>query len=115
MTHIFQVKLEYPDEFLTSIHGHYGSINEWGPAFVCSLTFESNKKTYGPYGIEQGTYFSFPMIGGKIVGFHGKCGWYLDAIGAYPEPLGHKPYGSNYLVQSHYFANGIEKFNYSLV
>ncbi|PSS31309.1 Jacalin-related lectin like [Actinidia chinensis var. chinensis] len=110
-----KVKLEYPDEFLTSIHGHYGSINEWGPVFVRSLTFESNKKIYGPYGIEQGTYFSFPMTGGKIVGFHGKCGWYLDAIGAYLEPLGHKPYASKSLVQSHYCANGTEKFNYSLV
>lgn len=77
--------------------------------------FESNKRTYGPYGIEQGTYFSFPMVGGKIVGFHGKCGWYLDAIGAYLEPIGHKPNPLKSLVQSHYFANGTEKYSYSVV
>ncbi|XP_043713347.1 jacalin-related lectin 3 [Telopea speciosissima] len=82
-----RVKLDYPNEFLTSIHGHYGSINEWGPIFVRSLTIESNKKTYGPYGIEQGTQFSFPITGGKIVGFHGKGGWYIDSIGVYLKPL----------------------------
>ncbi|KAI8549593.1 hypothetical protein RHMOL_Rhmol06G0037200 [Rhododendron molle] len=110
-----KVKLGYPDEFLTSIQGYYGSINEWGPLYVRSLTFESNKRTYGPYGIEQGTYFSFPMVGGKIVGFHGKCGWYLDAIGAYLEPIGYKPNPLKSLVQSHYFANGTEKYSYSVV
>lgn len=30
MIYILQVKLDYPDEFLTSIHGHSGSLNEWG-------------------------------------------------------------------------------------
>lgn len=55
------------------------------------------------------------MAGGKIVGFHGKCGWYLDAIGAYLEPIGHKPNPLKSLVQSHYFANGTEKYSYSVV
>ena len=81
------MKLECPDEFLTSIHGYYGSLNQRGSAFVRSLSFESNKKTYGPFGVEQGTHFSFPMSGGKIVGFHGRCGWYLDSIGVYLKPL----------------------------
>jgi hypothetical protein len=111
-----QVKLDYPDEFLTSIHGHYGSLNEWGPVFVRSLTFESNMRTYGPFGVEQGTCFSFPMTGGKIVGFHGKCGWYLDAIGAYLKPI-EKENPSKAL--SHhsqkYAANGSEKVGYSVI
>ncbi|KAA8528689.1 hypothetical protein F0562_036044 [Nyssa sinensis] len=110
-----KVKLEYPDEFLTSIQGHYGSLNEWGPVFVRSLTFESNKKTYGPYGIEQGMYFSFPMTGGKIVGFHGRCGWHLDAVGAYLEPL-QKSYPSKSLFHSQSsVANGTEKSGYSII
>ncbi|KAF5955760.1 hypothetical protein HYC85_008616 [Camellia sinensis] len=112
---IDKVKLEYPDEFLTSIHGYYGCINEWGSEFVRSLTFESNKKTYGPYGIEDGTYFSFPMIGGKIIGFYGRGGWYLDAIGAYLEPFGLRPNLPKSLVQPRYAANGTEKFGYSVV
>ncbi|PON52020.1 Jacalin-like lectin domain containing protein [Parasponia andersonii] len=81
------VKLDYPHEFLTSIHGCYGKLNEWGPPIVRSLTLISNKKTYGPFGVEQGTSFSFPMSGGKIVGFHGKAGWFLDSIGVHLKPL----------------------------
>ncbi|XP_047324380.1 jacalin-related lectin 3 isoform X2 [Impatiens glandulifera] len=82
------VKLDYPQEYLTSIHGHHGSLNERGPVFIRSLSFESNIRTYGPYGTnEEGTYFTFPMNGGKIVGFHGRAGWYVDAIGAYLEPI----------------------------
>lgn len=110
-----QVKLDCPDEFLTSIHGHYGCLNEWGPVFVRSLSFESNRKTYGPFGTEQGTYFSFPMAGGKIVGFHGKSGWYLDAIGAYLKPV-EKQYSSNVMLKSQsYVANGTEKVGYSVI
>ncbi|XP_062027217.1 jacalin-related lectin 19-like [Rosa rugosa] len=83
-----KVKLDYPEEFLTSIHGYYGKISEWGTVSVRSLTFKSNKRSYGPFGIEQGNYFSLPVTtGNKIVGFHGRSGWYLDAIGAYLKPI----------------------------
>lgn len=81
------VKLDSPDEFLISVHGYYGKINDWGPILVRSLTFESNRKTYGPYGVQQGGSFSFPSTTGKIVGFHGKASWYLDAIGVYLKPF----------------------------
>ncbi|XP_061968848.1 uncharacterized protein LOC133692143 isoform X2 [Populus nigra] len=109
------VKLDCPDEFLTSVHGYYGSLDGWGPVFVRSLTFRSNKKTYGPFGVEQGTYFSFPMSGGKIVGFHGKSGWYLDAIGIYLKPL-QKQKTSKALVQSKsYINNGTENISYSMM
>lgn len=70
------IQLDYPRENLISISGHYGN-------YLSSLTFESNLKKYGPYGVEQGTYFSFPMTEGKIVGFHGQSGWYLDSLGVY--------------------------------
>lgn len=115
---IDKVKLAYPDEFLTSIHGHYGIIEEWGPVMIRSLTFESNKRTYGPYGIELGTCFTFPMNGGKIVGFHGRCGWNLDAIGVHLEPL-HKQTHSNSIIQcsqnSYAVGDANEKFAYSLI
>ncbi|CAI9116823.1 OLC1v1018087C1 [Oldenlandia corymbosa var. corymbosa] len=117
-TNIDKVRLDYPDEFLTSIHGYYGSLHERGPAFVRSLAFESNKRTLGRYGIEQGTYFSFPMTQGKIVGFHGKCGWYLDAIGVYLEPITSTKLiiPSNSLVHSQRSAfQGVEKFEYSML
>ncbi|CAH2062620.1 unnamed protein product, partial [Thlaspi arvense] len=110
-----QVKLDYPNEYLTSIQGHYSSLNERGPVSIRSLSFTSNKKTYGPYGIEQGTCFSFPKIGGRIVGFHGKCGWYLDALGAYLEPHLPRTNPLNPIVQSHCFASGTESYGYSVV
>lgn len=50
---------------------------------IRSLTFNSNKRKFGPFGVEVGTPFSMPMEGGQIVGFKGTSGWYLDAIGFY--------------------------------
>ncbi|XP_065880957.1 jacalin-related lectin 3-like isoform X1 [Euphorbia lathyris] len=110
-----KVKLEYPNEYLTSIHGHYGNVNGWGPVFVRSLTFQSNKRTYGPFGVEQGTNFSFPMTGGRIVGFYGKSGWFLDAIGIYLKPSQQQK-SSKSLVQAKSFVNsGTENMGYSVI
>ncbi|KAA8544823.1 hypothetical protein F0562_019586 [Nyssa sinensis] len=51
----------------------------------------SNRQQYGPYGIEQGKPFSTSSSSsstqGKIVGFHGRSGLYLDSIGAYLKPF----------------------------
>lgn len=110
-----QVKLDYPDEFLTSIHGYYGSLNQWGTTFVRSLSLESNTKKYGPFGVEEGTYFSFPLTGGKIVGFHGRCGWYLDAIGVYLKPL-QQPKPSKALAHSqNYLTNTTDNAGFSVI
>ncbi|KAK3009723.1 hypothetical protein RJ639_013065 [Escallonia herrerae] len=111
-----QVKLDYPDEFLTSFHGYYGSLNEWGPTLIRSITFESNKRSFGPYGVEQGIPFSFPMIGGKIVGFHGKYGWYIDAIGAHLEPIQKSTTLSSTVRYSQgYTLHENEKLGYSMI
>ena len=61
--------------------GHYCPVVHGGSPVIRSLTFKSNKRTFGPFGIEEGTPFTFSMDGGLIVGFNGRCGWYLDAIG----------------------------------
>lgn len=82
-----QVKLGHPQEILTSVSGYYGSLSSGSPAIIRSLTFESNQAKYGPFGFEQGTRFSIPVSGGKIVGFHGRSGWYLDSIGFYLKQL----------------------------
>ncbi|KAK3231688.1 hypothetical protein Dsin_003569 [Dipteronia sinensis] len=109
------VVLDHPNEFLTSIHGHYGPINGWGESIVRSLTFVSNTKTYGPYGVEQGTHFSFPVTGGKIVGFHGRSGWHLDAIGIYLKPLQEKVYSKSVVQSQSFTTNGTDKMGYSVV
>ncbi|XP_074573439.1 agglutinin-like [Curcuma longa] len=69
------------DEYLTSIRGHYGYLRD--SLVVKSLTFTSNKATYGPYGEENGSPFTLNAQGGKIVGFFARSGQYLDAIGIY--------------------------------
>jgi hypothetical protein len=48
---------------------------------IRSLAFSSNKRTFGPFGVEEGTPFTLSMDGASIVGFKGRGGWYLDAIG----------------------------------
>ncbi|XP_072956341.1 protein GOS9-like [Typha angustifolia] len=69
-------------EFLTSISGYYGSFGNI--IVVRSLSFGTNlNSTYGPYGVQQGTPFSIPLQAGKIVGFFGRSGALVDAIGVY--------------------------------
>lgn len=78
--------LEYPDEYLVSIHGYMGEVS--GHYLIRSLTFESNKRIHGPYGDEEGTSFWFPTTTpAKIVGFHGTSGWHLDSIGIKVVPI----------------------------
>eukprot|EP00257_Ricinus_communis_P027105 XP_025014519.1 jacalin-related lectin 3-like [Ricinus communis] len=81
------VDLHYPNEYLTSVHGYIDNLYE--TECVRSLTFQSNKKTYGPFGVEQGRYFSSPKTERyKIVGFHGMDGlFYLHALGIYLKPI----------------------------
>ncbi|KAF6163045.1 hypothetical protein GIB67_001373 [Kingdonia uniflora] len=86
-----KIKLDFPHEYLTTVSGYYGSIKSGDTIFILSLTLQTNKQKYGPFGTNQGTYFSFPTTGGMIVGFHGSSGWYLDSIGVYLKPL-KKPY-----------------------
>lgn len=52
-----------------------------GTPVIRSLTFKSNKRTLGPFGMEIGTPFSSPLDDGRIVGFKGRSGHHLDAIG----------------------------------
>lgn len=82
-----KVKFNYPEEFLVSVSGYYGSIIDYGPVLVRSLVFESNKRKYGPFGLQQGTHFSLPMTGGMIAGFHGRSSWFLESIGVHLKPL----------------------------
>jgi hypothetical protein len=87
-----QVKLDFPDEALVSVSGHYGSVCGT-PVIIRSLTFQSNSSKYGPFGTEDGTPFSLPVSSGKIIGFHGRSGSYLNSVGFYlkqvhfPNPL----------------------------
>lgn len=48
-----------------------------------SLTLVSSRGRYGPFGDEVGAYFTSATTEGKVVGFHGRSGLYLDAIGVH--------------------------------
>ncbi|URD95865.1 Jacalin, partial [Musa troglodytarum] len=69
------------DEYLTWISGRCGFFG--GEMVIRSLTFGSNKKTYGPYGVEDGFAFDLDAGGQRIVGFFARSGQFLDAIGVY--------------------------------
>ncbi|XP_072988750.1 protein GOS9-like [Typha latifolia] len=71
-------------EFLISISGYYGTFQDY--YVVRSLTFGTNLSTYGPYGEQEGTTFSIPLEDGKIGGFFGRSGGFLDAVGVYVGP-----------------------------
>ncbi|KAG8388373.1 hypothetical protein BUALT_Bualt02G0119200 [Buddleja alternifolia] len=79
-----QIKLQSPEEFLTTVSGHYSPMRSGNP-LVRSLTFKTNWRTFGPFGVEEGTPFS--LEGGRIVGLKGSSGRLLDAIGFYIAPL----------------------------
>ncbi|KAI3738652.1 hypothetical protein L2E82_28717 [Cichorium intybus] len=76
--------IDSPNEYLTSISGTVGSFA--GSDVVMSLRFQTNQKRYGPFGSDKGTHFSFDGKGGVIIGFHGRFGSFIDAIGIYLMP-----------------------------
>ncbi|KAM3749720.1 hypothetical protein ACB098_05G208500 [Castanea mollissima] len=80
------IKLEVSEEFLVRIAGFYGPV-KGRDSFKAlrSITFYTNKAKYGPYGDEIGDAFTSSVTSGKVVGFHGRSGVYLDAIGVHME------------------------------
>ncbi|XP_039155544.1 TMV resistance protein N [Eucalyptus grandis] len=82
---ICTVKLDYPNEFLTSVSGYI--LDDPRHVAIQSLIFHSNRRTYGPFGNESGKFFSFPPVAGKIIGFFGRSGSCLDSIGAHLLPI----------------------------
>ncbi|KAJ0786532.1 putative jacalin-like lectin domain-containing protein [Helianthus annuus] len=72
------------DEEIIEINGKVATFENLN--LVTQLTFVTNKQTYGPYGTNGGTDFSCPIAKGKVVGFFGRYGAYLDAIGVVLSP-----------------------------
>nr|CAD1816961.1 unnamed protein product [Ananas comosus var. bracteatus] len=72
-------------EFLTAINGTTSPFNNVAN-ILRSLTFVTNIRKYGPFGVEEGTPFSVPVTNGRVVGFYGRSGVYVDALGIYLMP-----------------------------
>ncbi|XP_006654724.2 jacalin-related lectin 19-like isoform X2 [Oryza brachyantha] len=84
-----QIKLSFPEEYVTTVSGHYAPVAAHGgePA-IRSLAFTTNRREYGPFGAAaEGTPFTFPVDGGAVVGFWGRSGRQLDAVGVHVAPL----------------------------
>lgn len=79
--YLSQIVFDYPDEVLTHITGTCGPLMYMGPIIVRSITFHTNRGRHGPFGDEQGASFTSKLKEGKIVGFHGRGGLFIDAIG----------------------------------
>ncbi|CAL4961812.1 unnamed protein product [Urochloa decumbens] len=87
---IAQVELDYPCEFVTGVSGCYRAAHGGSPPVVRSLTFATSRgAVHGPFGDAEADAvpFAYPMEGGVVVGFAGRSGWHLDALGLYVAAL----------------------------
>ncbi|KAK2636760.1 hypothetical protein Ddye_031552 [Dipteronia dyeriana] len=78
------ISIDGSGEYLNLISGT--TLDYFGNVVVESLTFHTNLTTYGPFGLTTGSAFEIPMENGKIVGFFGRAGDFLDALGIYVTP-----------------------------
>ncbi|KAD7477741.1 hypothetical protein E3N88_00877 [Mikania micrantha] len=71
------------DEEIIGIKGSSGT--QGGHTILSSLSFETNKRTHGPFGGTSDAHvFSIPWDNsGSLVGFYGIAGDYIDGIGVY--------------------------------
>ncbi|KAL7618750.1 hypothetical protein Lser_V15G00701 [Lactuca serriola] len=85
--------IDYPNEYLTSISGTIdNSGGSFSPPMLMSLSFHTNQIRYGPYGnSDKGTPFSYDGKDGMIIGFYGRFGQYINAIGIYVIPKSLSP------------------------
>ncbi|XP_050233626.1 jacalin-related lectin 19 [Mercurialis annua] len=103
-----EIKLQYPGEYLVSASGNYCPVVHGGSPVIRSITFKSNRRTFGPFGIEEGTPFTLSMDGCCIVGFTGRSGWYVDGIGF---RLGRRPQSPKLLTK---FQKGFQRLGSSV-
>lgn len=85
-----QITFDYPSEYITRISGRYRY--DLGSNYLWSITFHTNKGTYGPYLPTDDRNLSVINfnyhIGGKFCGFFGTyLGNGIESIGVYMKPL----------------------------
>lgn len=87
--HRLQIKLDFPYEFLIGVSGWCLPAALGGASVIRSLTFRTSRGTvHGPFGaLGEGTPFEYLMEGGAVVGFSGRSGWHLDAVGLHVAAL----------------------------
>lgn len=84
---LFQFELNYPDEYITSIQGTYSNVARYNTTIVKTLTFKTShgrtSPMFGNTAIFSTDFVVEGKAGAKLMGFHGRSGSALDAIGAH--------------------------------
>ncbi|GLJ52069.1 hypothetical protein SUGI_1107370 [Cryptomeria japonica] len=70
------------DEELIKVEGYAGNYRDINT--ITSLKFTTNQRVSGPFGTDIVNYFKSDP-NGKIVGFYGHSGIYLDSLGIYAQ------------------------------
>ncbi|CAN6925784.1 unnamed protein product [Brassica oleracea] len=82
-----EFELNYPDEYITSIQGTYSNVARYNTTIVKTLTFKTShgrtSPMFGNTAIFSTDFVVEGKAGAKLIGFHGRSGSALDAIGAH--------------------------------
>ncbi|CAH2035272.1 unnamed protein product, partial [Thlaspi arvense] len=76
--------VDYPNEYITSVEGAYARVDYVNGIVITSLVFKTSTGRKSPRYGNHG--FVLENNGRQLVGFHGKAGYALDAIGAHFAP-----------------------------
>ncbi|XAR61763.1 hypothetical protein NMG60_11016274 [Bertholletia excelsa] len=88
---IKQVLFKYPEEYITSITITYGlHKNYTSTPLISRLAFKTTSDDYGPFGPllppDSDTTVTIPIERGRVVGFFGRAGDCIDALGIHIKP-----------------------------
>nr|QWJ73404.1 myrosinase-binding protein 2-3 [Isatis tinctoria] len=80
-----EFSVDYPKDNIMAVGGTYNHIFNYDTTLITSLYFTTSKGFTSPlFGKAKGTEFNLKgENGGKHLGFHGRGGFAIDAIGAY--------------------------------
>ncbi|XP_056841822.1 myrosinase-binding protein 2-like [Raphanus sativus] len=80
-----EFSVDYPNDNITTVGGSYNHIFTYDTTLITSLYFTTSKGfTSSLFGEKKGKDFVFKDENGrKLLGFHGRAGYSIDAIGAY--------------------------------
>ncbi|CAE6119137.1 unnamed protein product [Arabidopsis arenosa] len=95
--------VDYPSECIIAVGGSYGNVDRYKAVLIKSLFFKTSYGRTSPiFGETNSSGKEFMLEGkneGKLLGFHGRSGQAIDAIGAYfspvPEPEKQEAIGGN--------------------
>ncbi|CAH2058742.1 unnamed protein product [Thlaspi arvense] len=79
--------LDFPNEYIKSVEATYDKPSFFRNTVITSLKLETSKCRTPIFGYEVGKKFVLEKNGHRLIGFHGKEGEAIDALGAYFAPV----------------------------